>query len=65
MNYRRNYLSLKHFYLLRIEFLELLNKIFIHLDSKWAIDIRNDNQDTIVYKISEFMKILNYPANYD
>lgn len=49
----------------RIELLELLNKIFIHLDPKWAIDIRNDNQETIVYKISEFMKILNYPAPYD
>lgn len=45
--------------------LELLNKIFVHLDSKWTIDIRNDNQENIIYKITEFMKILNYPSSYD
>jgi intraflagellar transport protein 81 len=42
--------------------LELLNKIFVHLDSKWTIDIRNDNQDNIIYKISESLKILNFPS---
>lgn len=45
--------------------LELLNKIFIHLDAKWTIDIRNDNQDNIIYKITESLKILSYPASFD
>lgn len=45
--------------------LELLNKIFVHLDAKWAMDIRSESQESIIYKISESMKILNYPAGYD
>jgi intraflagellar transport protein 81 len=43
-----------------MEMLDLLNKIFIHLDNKWAIDIRNENHETIIYKITESLKILNY-----
>ncbi|KAM3147649.1 hypothetical protein pb186bvf_000456 [Paramecium bursaria] len=49
----------------QFEFLELLNKIFLHLDNKRGIDIKNENQETIIAKISEFLGILSYPASYD
>jgi intraflagellar transport protein 81 len=60
-------MNLLRIYLIRVslEMLELINKIFIHLDTKWAIDIRNDGQDNIVYRISESLKILNYPSQFD
>ena len=51
--------------IIRFEFLELLNKIFLHLDNKRGIDIKNENQETIIAKISEFLGILSYPASYD
>ncbi|CAK79733.1 unnamed protein product (macronuclear) [Paramecium tetraurelia] len=49
----------------QFEFLELLNKIFTHLDSRWTIDVKVDNQDTIIYKITEYLRILNYPGQFD
>ena len=36
------YIYINVIQIIRLEFRELLNKVFVHLDPKWTVDIRND-----------------------
>jgi len=42
-----------------LENLELLNKVFAHLDSKHDIDVRDEPQDVTALRLTEFLRILN------
>lgn len=49
-----------------IELLELLNTVLGHLDDKHKkIDIREEPQDETATRLTEFIRVLNYPSNYD
>ncbi len=47
-----------------IELLEILNKVLAHLDSAHDKDIRDEEAGATGTRITEFLKVLGYPANY-
>lgn len=49
----------------QLELLELLNSILAELDSKHKLDIREEAQDATALRITEFLKVLNFPSNFD
>ena len=49
----------------QLELLELLNSILVELDSKHRLDIREEAQDATALRITEFLKVLNFPSNFD
>jgi hypothetical protein len=49
-----------------LELLELLNKVMLHLDnSKHNVEIRTEAQDSTANRMTEMLKVLNYPSNFD
>ncbi len=49
----------------RLDLLELLNKVLIELDQKNNVNIKEELQETTANRITEFLRVLNYPSNYD
>jgi len=48
-----------------LNLLELLNKILTFLDPKNNVDIRDEPQDKTAQRLTEFLKVLDYPSNFD
>ena len=49
----------------RLELLELLNLILATLDTKQKVDIRREKQEETATRITEFLKVLDFPAGID
>ena len=45
--------------------LELLNMILSQFDQKHKVDIRKETQEETATRITEFLKVLDFPANMD
>ena len=48
-----------------LELLELLNTILEQFDRKNKVDIRKETQEETATRITEFLKVLDFPANMD
>ena len=48
-----------------LELLELLNNILADIDPKHKVDIRKEKQETTAERITEFLRILDYPVNIE
>ena len=48
-----------------MELLELTNSIFAYLDPKHKVDIRKETQEGTATRMSELLKVLEYPANME
>ncbi len=44
-----------------LELLELLNRILVQLDKQHQVNIKEELQEKTANRISEFLKVLNYP----
>jgi intraflagellar transport protein 81 len=48
-----------------LDLLELLNKILAQLDTRQNVSIKDEPQDQTANRISDFLRVLNYPSNFD
>lgn len=46
-----------------LELLELFNEVLSQLDSKHKLDVRDEAQEETANRITEFLKVLNYPIS--
>lgn len=49
----------------RLELLELLNTVLGYLDPKQKVDVRKERQEETGPRITEFLKVLDFPSNMD
>jgi len=47
------------------ELMEVLNKVFVFLDSKHDVDLRDDKPDAMYLRMAEFLHILGYQSPFD
>lgn len=49
----------------QLELLEILNTVLGHLDPKHKVDVRDELQEQSKTRITEFLKVLDYPNSFD
>jgi len=47
------------------ELLELLNSVIGNIDAQNKIDLRDETQDKTISRLCDFLRIMQYPSNYD
>ena len=47
------------------ELLQILNDVFVEMDSRHDVDLRDEPDEQRAYRMVEFLKLLKYPINQE